>query len=83
MVALTLFGLSAVSAMLIFIRCAERCRVLGRRCTRGQDHIVSDGGPAQGRRDRGVLVDRLAIKGGAQGGLKRMIYGGFEPIIER
>jgi uncharacterized protein YbaA (DUF1428 family) len=28
---------------------------------RGQDHIVSDGGSAQGRRDRSVLVDRLAI----------------------
>ena len=47
------------------IRRAERCRVLGRRRARGQDHVVSNGRPTQGRRDRGVLVDRLVIEGGA------------------
>jgi hypothetical protein len=58
--------------------CAERCRELGRRRTRGQGHIVSDGGSAQGRLPRmKPEANPMPFDG------KRMIYGGFEPIVER
>ena len=39
-------------------------RMLGRRRARGQGHLLPHGGEAQGRRDRGLLLGRVAVEGG-------------------
>ena len=46
------------------VRRAALRRVLGRRRARGQGHLVPDGGAAQGRRDGGLLLGRVAVEGG-------------------
>ena len=38
-------------------------RVLGRRRARRQGHVLPDGGEAQGRRDGGLLLGRMALAG--------------------